>query len=103
MHPLLGGARGRRIVSAVFQAFELFADSFLSWLPTYYWTKFFVLVWMQHPSLRGAYWFYMTTLRPFLLRNQVRIDEGLVGAQRRVSTTMTSAQEAFLIKVRRRV
>ena len=87
-------------MSAFFQAFELFADSFLSWLPTYYAAKFFVLVWMQHPSLRGAYWFYTTTLRPFLLRNQVRIDESLVGAQRRFSTTLTSAQERFLLKVR---
>lgn len=81
-----------------FTIVETFTDKFLFWFPLYYHIKFAFLVWLQLPSADGARQLYVHHLRPFLVKNQARLDQiiGILNAEmaRFVSTHQAECQLA---------
>ena len=56
------------VVFSAFSIVEIFTDVILFWFPFYYTLKIFFLVWLQHPSTRGAEYLYRNFLRSQFLR-----------------------------------
>jgi hypothetical protein len=56
------------VVFSAFSIVEIFTDVILFWFPFYYTLKIFFLVWLQHPSTRGAEYLYRNFLRAQFLR-----------------------------------
>ena len=59
---------------------ELFADVLLFWFPFYYTLKIGFLIWLQHPSSRGAEYLYRNVLRAPFLRVNVAIETFIADA-----------------------
>jgi len=66
------------IVYSTFNILEYFTDLILFWIPFYSLLKCLFLVWCMWPiSNNGATLVYQKILRPFLLKNESKIDERL--------------------------
>ncbi|ESR36452.1 hypothetical protein CICLE_v10029342mg [Citrus x clementina] len=78
-----------------FSIAEMFADKILCWFPLYHHVKFAFLVWLQLPSTNGAKYFYMSRLRPFLLRHQARLDQILESVNGEMSQFVSDHQVEF--------
>nr|CAB3265518.1 receptor expression-enhancing protein 5-like [Phallusia mammillata] len=71
------------VVFATFSVVEFFSDLLLSWFPFYFLGKCVFLLWCMAPvSWNGSAMLYKKTIRPFILRNENKIDSVLdrVGA-----------------------
>ncbi|KAJ3192546.1 hypothetical protein HDU67_005426, partial [Dinochytrium kinnereticum] len=56
---------------------EFFSDILLYWIPFYYVFKAGLIVYLILPQFKGATVIYNTVLRPYLLKEQGSIDEGI--------------------------
>ncbi len=77
------------VVFAAFTALELFTDWILFWLPFYFSAKIALLVWLMHPSTRGAEILYKGYLRAIFVQYSGAIDNLLHSAA--VATTSATA------------
>jgi hypothetical protein len=75
-------------VYAAFNIVETFTDFLLGWFPFYYSFKFGFLIWCFLPNTRGAQVVYDYGVRPYLLKNEARIDGAL-------KNTMSKAMNAM--------
>ena len=64
-------------VYAFFQVIESFTHVILHYVPFYYVFKLAFLIFMMHPSTRGAEFLYNSFLREALRKNESRIDEAI--------------------------
>mmetsp|Transcript_100 Transcript_100/g.184 ORF Transcript_100/g.184 Transcript_100/m.184 type:complete len:184 (+) Transcript_100:54-605(+) len=62
------------VIYAFFSVIEVFIDFLLYWIPFYYAFKFAFLLWAMLPSTRGAKYLYDSFLKPFLKKNESKID-----------------------------
>eukprot|EP00127_Corallochytrium_limacisporum_P003829 Clim_evm43s153 gene=Clim_evmTU43s153 len=83
------------VVYAAFSVAEHFFDYLLFWIPFYYFTKIFFLIWCFLPETRGAEWLYKTFIRPFLQKHSDKIDAGLAKVTGMGSTLVDQAADAI--------
>lgn len=79
-----------------FSVTEIASDKLLAWFPMYYHAKFLFLVWLQLPSNYGARHFYVSLLRPFLLKHQVRLDRIVNGTRTDMEKFIVSHKHELL-------
>ncbi|KAI8039888.1 uncharacterized protein LOC128253936 [Drosophila gunungcola] len=65
------------VVYAFLVTFEVLADTFLSWLPLYMPTKFFLILWIVLTAPAANVWIFDAVLSPVLARRQEQIDHFL--------------------------
>lgn len=68
------------IVYSFFVIFEVFIDTLLYCIPSYYAFKLGFMAWLFMPSTRGATFIYKQVLEPFLSKHESRIDGALKSA-----------------------
>uniref|UniRef100_A0ACD5XY96 Uncharacterized protein n=1 Tax=Avena sativa TaxID=4498 RepID=A0ACD5XY96_AVESA len=82
------------ILVASLTVVERFADCAVSWLPMYGEAKLALIVYLWHPSTRGAGHVYDGYLRPLLARHEADIDRGLLELRARAMDMTTSQLKA---------
>lgn len=66
------------VVFAAFSVCEFFSDIFLSWFPFYFLAKCIFLLWCMAPiTNNGSRVIYLKLIRPFILKNENKIDDVL--------------------------
>lgn len=66
------------VVYASFSCLEFFSDILLSWIPFYFLLKCVFLIWCMAPvSYNGSKMIYYKLIRPWVLKNENKIDEAL--------------------------
>jgi len=66
------------VVFSVFSVVEYFADFIVGWFPLYWLIKCIFLIWLMIPTeLNGSVILYKKVIRPYFLRHQSVIDDGL--------------------------
>lgn len=65
------------IVFSFFTIFEVFIDTLLYCIPSYFAFKLGFMAWLFLPSTRGATYIYKQALEPFLTKNESKIDNAL--------------------------
>jgi len=66
------------VVYASFNCLEFFSDIVLSWIPFYFLLKCVFLIWCMAPfSYNGSKMIYYKLIRPWVLKNEDKIDEAL--------------------------
>jgi len=75
-------------VMALFTLAERVLDTFVFWIPLYYEAKLLFVVWLWHPSFKGAGSLYNNTLQPLLSAHEAQID-------RQVADLRALASDAF--------
>ncbi|KAJ3604859.1 hypothetical protein NHX12_026911 [Muraenolepis orangiensis] len=82
------------VVYGVFSVAEFFGDIFLSWCPFYYMGKGAFLVWCMAPTpANGSVQIYTRIIRPFFLKNEVRIDDAMKNITDRASEAADKFKE----------
>eukprot|EP00048_Salpingoeca_helianthica_P015740 m.228353 g.228353 ORF g.228353 m.228353 type:complete len:160 (-) comp17456_c0_seq1:290-769(-) len=87
-------------VFGFFQVVETFADSFIFWLPFYYEAKLLFLIFLIHPSFKGADTIYRKTLHPTLLQYEPQIDQLLASTFERARAKISSVGGALVSQFR---
>jgi receptor expression-enhancing protein 5/6 len=81
------------VVYSGFSLIEFFADIFLFWVPFYWFFKCLFLVYCMVPtSWNGSLTIYDKVIRPFVLKNQERIDKALGEAANMAGELASEAQ-----------
>ncbi|KAI7733230.1 hypothetical protein M8C21_006194, partial [Ambrosia artemisiifolia] len=65
------------IIIAVITVWDPFGDAFISWLPMYSEAKLVICVYLWHPKTQGTKYIYNSLLKPYLSKNEARIDRTL--------------------------
>jgi len=73
-------------VLGAFVAFEYVAEWLVSWLPFYWEIKTLFLLFLSLPQTQGSTWVYNTFMHPYLSKNEVNIDAGIVQAKANIIT-----------------
>nr|XP_026692939.1 receptor expression-enhancing protein 5-like isoform X3 [Ciona intestinalis] len=89
------------VVFATFSVAEFFSDILLSWFPFYFLGKCIFLLWCMAPvSWNGSNTLYNKFIRPFILRNESKIDNVLSnvtkGAKDLVDQATKDAHSSFV-------
>ena len=77
----------------------MFVDYVLFWLPFYYSAKIAFLVWLMHPSTRGAETLWRSLLRGLFLKYVLHIDNFLNDAGAAAAATANVARNAAFAAV----
>eukprot|EP00794_Sanderia_malayensis_P009758 gene9758-10757_t len=81
-------------VYSAFTIVEFFSDIFLSWFPLYFLFKCSFLAWCMAPfPWNGAEFIYNRAIKPFVLKNEEKIDELIEKTKERASKLYDEAKE----------
>lgn len=72
------------VVFGIFTIADQFAGFILSFIPFYYVLKVAVLIWLFHPSTKGAIWVYENYIEPFWKQNKQYVEQLEKGVERAV-------------------
>ncbi|KAJ3191940.1 ER membrane protein DP1/Yop1 [Irineochytrium annulatum] len=72
---------------------EFFGDHLLYWIPFYYTFKAGVILYMILPQFRGATTIYRQVLRPYLIKEQFRIDGEISGFKAKVAAAASEVEK----------
>jgi len=92
------------VVYSAFSLIEFFTDIFLFWIPLYAFLKCIFLVYCMAPvSWNGSTTIYHKVIKPFVLKNQEKIDEALDKAGSMAQDALNEAEDAATESAKQRM
>lgn len=86
------------VVFALYKVVDDWAGVFLYWVPFYYVIKLGILIWLFAPQTKGAISLYDGLIRPFILKHQNEIDQGMTKLGEVASVASSLAKEEAIKK-----
>eukprot|EP00745_Piridium_sociabile_P011177 TRINITY_DN180021_c0_g1_i1.p1 TRINITY_DN180021_c0_g1~~TRINITY_DN180021_c0_g1_i1.p1 ORF type:complete len:192 (-),score=16.33 TRINITY_DN180021_c0_g1_i1:87-662(-) len=81
------------VVYGFFSLVEVFGDYILFWVPFYWMLKLIFLVYLFLPQTKGAIQMYNQFIRPFLMKNEKRIEDTIKRVGGKANELASTAQQ----------